>query len=180
MSSQIAKTTDQTNTTTYQPGDYIVVRRHGVIQINGITKITVERQPVEVYQAYVAREELRLMIPVENIEQVKLRDVCSRDEIMKALKTVKVPAKRGGKVWIQRARDLEAKLRTGQVVDLIYVLANTFSANGDQSGSEIDLHRKALAALSSEVAAVLEMSTDEAEDYILEKIAKKAPKSTAA
>lgn len=148
----------------FAQGDYVVYPAHGVGQIEGVETQTIAGTEVRLYKISFEKERMRLKIPVMKAESAGLRKLCSSDRLSEALETLKGRARIRRTMWSRRAQEYEAKINSGDPLAIAEVLRDLKrnSDDNEQSYSERQIYQSALERLAREVAALKNMTEDEA------------------
>ncbi len=114
-------------------------------------------------------EKLTLSIPVNQVRSHGLRKLCSKMVVNTAFEMLSRPSKSVRGMWNRKAHEYEMKMGTGSVYLTAEVVRDLFAGSNDasRSYSERLIYDTALYRLSSEIAAVLEIDLQEAEQKIL-------------
>ena len=88
----------------YSIGDKIVYPMHGAGEIQDIEEKEILGEIRSYYIMDVPNEDMEIMIPVDNMEDIGIRDVISRDEIDKVMDVLKAPSSEMSGNWNHRNR----------------------------------------------------------------------------
>ena len=111
---------------------------------------------------------MRLKIPVQKAQTAGLRKLSSGDRLKDALKTLTGKAKIKRTMWSRRAQEYEAKINSGDPVQIAEVLRDLRRPKDDteQSYSERQIYQSALERLAREVAAVQRIAEAKAVEHL--------------
>ena len=160
----MTKKTDKERTETskqkvreFRVGDLAVYPAHGVGRINSIETRIVNGEEHDFYMMKIIENEMTIMIPTWNVEQVGLRDVIDKKEIPKVYEVMKKreDSTSETQTWNRRYREYMDKLKTGSLFDVaeVYRDLSLLKLNKDLSFGERKLYDTAQTLL------VMELST---------------------
>lgn len=156
----------------YSIGDKIVYPMHGAGEIQDIEEKEILGEIRSYYIMDVPNEDMEIMIPVDNMEDIGIRDVISRDEIDKVMDVLKAPSSEMSSNWNHRNRENMEKLKTGDIFEVAEVVRNLVRIEREKhlSTGEKKMLANAKQILSSEIILVTGSSEEEAEQMIDEAI----------
>jgi CarD family transcriptional regulator len=159
----------------FKPGDLVVYPCHGLGEITDIEKREFGGVELQLYVINFATEKMILRVPVDKAVTSGVRRVSTRDEMGKAVVTLKGRARVKRTMWSRRAQEYEAKLNSGDPVSIAEVLRDLHRAEDqpEQSYSERQLYEAALDRLAREYAAVEKIGQGDATKK-LEEVLKEA------
>lgn len=160
----MTKKTDKEGTETskqkireFRVGDLAVYPAHGVGRINSIETRIVNGEEHDFYMMKIIENEMTIMIPTWNVEQVGLRDVIDKKEIPKVYEVMKKreDSTSETQTWNRRYREYMDKLKTGSLYDVaeVYRDLSLLKLTKDLSFGERKLYDTAQTLL------VMELST---------------------
>ena len=140
----------------YRPGDLVVYPCHGLGEIVGVETSEFGGVELRLYVISFEKDRMILRVPVDKASGSGVRRVSTRDEMQKALTTLRGRARVKRTMWSRRAQEYEAKLNSGNPVSIAEVVRDLHRAadQPEQSYSERQLYEAALDRLSREYAAV--------------------------
>lgn len=147
----------------FKVGDLAVYPAHGVGRIESIDSRVINGETHDFYIMKVLENGMVIMIPVDNVESVGLREVIGKDEIPKIYGVLKKdrdsPA--DSQTWNRRYREYMDKIKTGSLYDVAEVFRDLFLLRlaKDLSFGERKLFDTATALLLKELSTAKE--TDE-------------------
>jgi len=147
----------------FKVGDLAVYPAHGVGRIESIDSRVINGETHNFYIMKVLENGMVIMIPVDNVESVGLREVIGKDEIPKIYDVLKKdrdsPA--DSQTWNRRYREYMDKIKTGSLYDVAEVFRDLFLLRlaKDLSFGERKLFDTATALLLKELSTAKE--TDE-------------------
>jgi CarD family transcriptional regulator len=136
--------------------DHIVYPKHGVGLVTDITTQEVAGMTLELYVVRFDKEKMTLRVPVDKADFSGMRKVSDRNIMDKAFTTLKGKAKIKRTMWSRRAQEYEAKINSGDVIQLAEVVRDLHrnSDQAEQSYSERQIYESAISRLAREVAVV--------------------------
>lgn len=152
----------------FRSGDYVVYPAHGVGTIEGIETQTIAGMTVTLYAIVFEKDRMRLKIPVQKAQIAGLRKLSTGDRLKDALKTLQGRARVKRTMWSRRAQEYEAKINSGDPVQIAEVLRDLRRPKDDteQSYSERQIYQSALERLAREVAAVQGVAEGKAVEHL--------------
>ena len=141
----------------FKVGDLAVYPAHGVGRINAIETKIVNGETHDFYMMKILENDMTIMIPTWNVEQVGLRDIIDEKEIPKVYEVMKqrreAPAET--QTWNRRYREYMDKIKTGSLYDVAEVFRDLslLKLTKDLSFGERKLYDTA------QVLLVMELST---------------------
>lgn len=108
----------------YRIGSKIVCPMHGA----GIIEAIEEREIMGVKQNYYIMRipigNMKVMVPMQNAEEVGLRDVINNEEADKVLQAFKDCPTDMDSNWNKRYRENMSRIKSGNILDVVYVVKN--------------------------------------------------------
>lgn len=152
----------------FRTGDYVVYPAHGVGTIEGIETQTIAGMTVTLFAIAFEKDRMRLKIPVAKAQSSGLRKLSTGDRLKDAPKTLQGKAKVKRTMWSRRAQEYEAKINSGDPVQIAEVLRDLRRPKDDteQSYSERQIYQSALERLAREVAAVQKIAETKAVEHL--------------
>ncbi|TCH96875.1 CarD family transcriptional regulator [Roseococcus sp. SYP-B2431] len=150
-------------------GDHVVYPTHGVGTVQGIEII--EAAGMELHMIVVTFEENRmtLRVPVNKVPTAGLRKLFTQKEFEAAIDTLKGRARIKRTMWSRRAQEYEAKINSGDPIQIAEVVRDLQRNAGqpDQSFSERQIYEQALERLAAEYAAIEKIDKLTASDQLV-------------
>jgi len=141
----------------FRVGDLAVYPAHGVGRIDSIETRMVNGEEHDFYMMKIIENDMTIMIPTWNVEQVGLRDVIDEKEIPKVYEVMKKRDRSSSETqtWNRRYREYMDKLKTGSLFDVaeVYRDLSLLKLTKDLSFGERKLYDTAQTLL------VMELST---------------------
>ncbi|NMB77162.1 MAG: CarD family transcriptional regulator [Myxococcales bacterium] len=117
----------------FKIGDKAVYPAHGVGEVMGIEKREIMGQKQQVYVLRILDNGMKIMIPMDKVASVGLREVISRErvkEVYKVLKGKGISVK--SQTWNRRYREYMEKIKTGSIFDIAEVLRDLYLLKFDK------------------------------------------------
>jgi len=120
------------------------------------------------------KDKMTLRVPTAKISAVGMRKLAEQPIVRRALETLKGCARIKRTMWSRRVQEYEAKINSGNIVQIAEVVRDLFrsEAQPEQSYSERELYEAALDRLSREISAVQRITETEAVKEIEAALAK--------
>ena len=150
-------------------GDLAVYPAHGVGQIESVEQRTVGDRQYDFFVMRILENGMKIMIPVQNIEEIGLRPLIAKEEVKKVYALFKTPPKSPDTTnWNRRHRDYMEKIKTGSPYDVAQVMCELLAmrVEKDLSFGERKLLDMVKVLLVKEVALASEKSEKEVEAEI--------------
>ena len=151
-------------------GQYVVYPTHGVGKVIDIEHGVYGGQKLELIVINFDHEKLTLRVPAANVKTSGLRTLSSRDEMGKAVNTLKGKSRVRRTMWARRAQEYESKINSGNPISIAEVVRDLFRSSNqpEQSFSERQIYQAALERLAREYAAIEEIDTSDATTKLVE------------
>jgi len=147
----------------FKVGNLAVYPAHGVGKINSIESKIVNGEEHDFYMMKILENEMTIMIPTWNVEQVGLRDVIDEKDISKIYDVMKKREESSGdtQTWNRRYREYMEKIKTGSLYDVaeVYRDLSLLKLTKDLSFGERKLYDTAQTLLVMELSTA--KNTDE-------------------
>lgn len=148
----------------FKVGDMAVYPAHGVGVIEAIEKKTIADQDQQFYILRILNNDMTIMIPIANVDQVGLRCVISRKDAGKVYKILKDKTKLtlDTQTWNRRYREYMDRIKTGSVFEVATVLRDLclLREGKDLSFGERRMMDIAKALLVKELSIAQQISED--------------------
>lgn len=166
----------------YQAGEWVVYGIHGICRVVGTEKQLVNRKRTQyLVLEPLSQSESRFYLPMENpVAMAKLNAVLSRDALCELLASDQIRQD----VWIdeenQRKQCYRELITSGDRIALLRMIRSLYSYKEAQLASGRKFHqsddnflRDAEKLMASEIALVMQMSTENARTYLREQLCSK-------
>jgi CarD family transcriptional regulator len=117
----------------FKIGDLAVYPAHGVGRIESIESREISGQKQDFYIMKILENDMIIMIPVNNVQSVGLRDIINKDEVVRVYDIMKqrdIPA--DNQTWNRRYREYMEKIKTGSVYEVAAVLRDLYLLKVDK------------------------------------------------
>jgi len=155
----------------FTAGDMAVYPAHGVGRIQAIESQTVGGVDQSFYVMKILDNDMTIMIPTLNSENVGLRAIISREEVDKVIEILKErDITISSQTWNRRYRDYMEKIKTGSVYEVAVVLRDLYILRVDKelSYGERKMMETAKNLLVKELSLAQELEEKKIEEQIEE------------
>lgn len=154
----------------FQVGDKIVYPMHGAGTIVGIEEKEVLGEKQQYYIMKLPLGEMKVMIPIDKIEEIGVRDVIDAEEADNVFKLLKGEQSKMSQNWNRRYRANMEKIKTGDIYEVTEVVRNLTLRDMEKglSTGEKKMLNNARQILISELVLAKDMSEEEIEKKIQE------------
>lgn len=152
---------------TFKIGDKAVYPAHGVGEVTAIEDREISGHNQTFYILRILENGMKIMIPTQNVRQVGLREVISKDKVTKVFKILKEKdLSVDTTTWNRRYREYMEKIKTGSVFEVAEVLRDLYllKADKDLSFCELKLLDTARSLLIKELAVAKNCDEEDIED----------------
>ena len=158
----------------FKTGEFVVYPAHGVGQVSSIEEQEVAGQTLELFVISFLQDKLILRVPVGKVVSAGMRKLAEPVLVEKSLKTVQGRARVKRTMWSRRAQEYEAKINSGDLIQIAEVVRDLFRSENqpEQSYSERQLYEAALERMAREISDVNKISSTEAVVLIEKNLAK--------
>ena len=118
---------------TFKVGDLAVYPAHGVGCIESIETREISGEKKDFYIMKILDNNMIIMIPVDNVTSVGLRDIIDEKEVSRVYEIMKqrdIPA--DNQTWNRRYREYMEKIKTGSVYEVAEVLRDLYLLKVDK------------------------------------------------
>ena len=105
-------------------GDKVVYPMHGAGVIEAIEEREVLGQKQKYYIMKLPIGEMKVMVPMDNVEEVGLREIIDKDGVPKVIDVLKGKKSKMSSNWNRRYRANMEKIRTGDIFEVAEVVRN--------------------------------------------------------
>ncbi|HEY8344980.1 MAG TPA: CarD family transcriptional regulator [Bacillota bacterium] len=151
-------------------GDRVVYPMHGAGVIEGIEEKDLGGNIEEYYIIKLAMGEMKVMIPVSNVDLVGIREVISEDEVDKVFEVLKGENTKMSSNWNRRYRANMEKIKSGSIFEVAEVVRNLSLRDREKglSTGERKMLENARQILLSELVLAQNLAEDQAEALLEE------------
>ena len=149
-------------------GDKVVYPNHGAGTIEGVEIKEILGDEKKYYIMKLPIGEMKVMIPVEKVEEIGIRNVISEEEADEVLSLLKGDKSKMSQNWNRRFRANMEKLKTGDIYEVAEVVRN-LTIRDHQKGlstGEKKMLNNSRQILISELVLSKDMNEEEVEDLI--------------
>lgn len=152
----------------FKVGDKVVYPMHGAGIIEAIEEREILGQKKMYYIMHLPLGDMKVMIPTDNVEEIGLREIISRDEVKKVLEVLKTPKTKMSSNWNRRYRANMQKIKSGNIYEVAEVVRNLQIRDIEKglSTGERKMLSNAKQILISELVLADNMTEEEAEAMI--------------
>ena len=160
----------------FKKGDTVIYPQHGACKVEAIRKEdplnTGKMQDYLVLRTVIG--DMTLRVPMSKVDEVGVRPPVSPDELEDLVAVLAKADPRVPSNWSRRFKNHQEKLKSGDVYQVAEVVRNLAARNRDASlsAAERTMYERARVNLISEIAPALKVTTEEAESYLDEALAK--------
>jgi CarD family transcriptional regulator len=148
----------------FKVGDLAVYPAHGVGRINSIESRIINGEEHDFYMMKILENEMTIMIPTWTVDQVGLRDVIDKKDIVKVYEVMEKREVSPGETqtWNRRYREYMDKIKTGSLYDVaeVYRDLSLLKLTKDLSFGERKLYDTAQNLLVMELSTVRNASEE--------------------
>jgi CarD family transcriptional regulator len=150
-------------------GDHVVYPTHGVGMVQGIETIEAAGHALQMVVVTFEENRMTLRVPVTKVATAGLRKLFTPLEFEQAIDTLKGRARIKRTMWSRRAQEYEAKINSGDPIQIAEVVRDLQRNAGqpDQSFSERQIYEQALERLAAEYAAIEKIDRFEASERLV-------------
>lgn len=152
----------------YNLGDKVVYPMHGAGKIESVEEKEVLGEFKKYYILKMPIGEIKLMIPVDNVDNMGLRNIIDKDKVNDVIAILKQNAEKNDSNWNKRYRENMEKMRTGDIFELAHVVRDLSYRDKEKglSTGEKKMLANAKQMLISEVALSTDQDGDTVTGYI--------------
>ena len=149
----------------FRKGDTVVHPEHGAAIIEDLRERDFLGERKQYFVLRMTHQDLTLMVPVDNTEEVGLREVIDPDEVSDVFAVLAKKDARMPTNWSRRFKNHAEKLKSGDVYEVAEVVRNLSQRDSEKgvSAGEKRMLAKARQILVSELIFALDVSPEEAE-----------------
>lgn len=160
----------------FKKGDTVIYPQHGACRVEAIRKEdplgTGKNQDYLVLKTVIG--DMTLRVPMAKVDEVGVRPPVSPDELEDLVSVLAKADPRVPSNWSRRFKNHQEKLKSGDVYQVAEVVRNLAARNRDASlsAAERTMYERARVNLISEIAPALKVTTEEAEAYLDDALAR--------
>lgn len=153
----------------FKVGDHAVYPKHGVGRVIAIETKEIMGSKKAFYTVQILDTGMKILVPLDGVENVGLRPIISKDEAAKVIEILKeTDVKIDNQTWNRRYREYMEKIKTGSVYEIAEVLRDLFLLKVDKelSFGERQMLESARGLLLRELSLVKDKTELSQEDDI--------------
>lgn len=149
---------------TFKEGQYVVYPAHGVGVVQGIETQNIAGTTLKVLVISFEKDKMTVRLPVNSAMAKKVRSLCTKEQMEKAIESLRTPVKVKKMMWSRRAQEYEAKINSGDLMSITQVVRDLHrtATQPEHSYSERQIYQEAMDRLMREYAAVAQIGEDQA------------------
>ena len=153
-------------------GDKIVYPMHGAGIIEGIEEKEILGEKRKYYIMRMPIGDMKVMIPVDNIEEIGIREVIKNEEVSKVIDILRGDSTKMPQNWNRRYRANMEKIKSGDIYEIAAVVRNLMLRDFEKtlSTGERKMLNNAKQMLISEIVLAGNSSEEETERLINEAV----------
>lgn len=157
----------------FKSGQYVVYPAHGVGVVQGIETENIAGTELKVLIISFEKDKMVVRLPLNSSMAKKVRSLCSKEEMEKAIESLRTPSKIKKMMWSRRAQEYEAKINSGDLMSITQVVRDLHrtATQPEHSYSERQIYQEAMDRLMREYAAVAQIGENEAMEKLKEVLA---------
>lgn len=154
----------------FKSGQYVVYPAHGVGIVQGIETENIAGTELKVLVISFEKDKMVVRLPLNSSMAKKVRSLCSKEEMEKAIESLRTPTKAKKMMWSRRAQEYEAKINSGDIMSITQVVRDLHrtATQPEHSYSERQIYQEAMDRLMREYAAVAQIDEDKAMEKLKE------------
>lgn len=149
-------------------GDKVVYPMHGAGVIENIEEKEILGEKRKYFIMKMPIGEMKVMIPVDNVEEIGIRDVVEEEKLEEVMETLKEGSTKMPQNWNRRFRLNNDKIKTGDILKIAEVVKNLTLLDIEKglSTGEKKMLNSSTQMLYSEMVLSSDMSLEEIEDKV--------------
>ena len=153
-------------------GDKVVYPMHGAGVIEGIEEKEILGEKRKYYVMKMPIGEMKVMIPVDNVEEIGIRDIIDDSDMEKVLTILKGDKTKMPQNWNRRYRINMEKIKSGDIFEIASVVRNLMIRDAEKglSTGERKMLNSAKQMLISEIVLASDYGQEETERLIDEAV----------
>lgn len=156
------------NIVMYNLGDKVVYPMHGAGKIESIEEKEVLGELKRYFILKMPIGEIKLMIPVDNVENMGLRNIIDVDEVKEVFDILRQDAEDSNSNWNKRYRENMDKMRTGDIFKIAHIVRDLYHRDKERGLSTGE--KKMLSNAKQMIISELALSADKDVEFITEKV----------
>jgi CarD family transcriptional regulator, regulator of rRNA transcription len=153
----------------FKVGEKVVYPAHGVGEIEAIRSHVISGSERKFYMLRILETDMKIMIPIDNVDSVGLRKIIDRAMVTKVYKVLRQKKiETDQQTWNRRYREYTEKIKTGSILEIAKVLRDLFVLKGDKELSFGE--RKMLDTARNLLVKELSIARSHSEEKIMEEL----------
>ncbi len=154
----------------FSVGDKVVYPTHGAGIVKNIKEEKILGETKAYYVLYMPVGELKLMVPVDNVNELGMRKIIGREDARLVLDVLRDNKSRMSTNWNRRYRANMEKIKTGDINEVASVARNLYSRDKEKglSTGEKKMLEQAIRIVVSELALATDTKEEEMRELIIE------------
>lgn len=156
----------------FEVGDKIVYPMHGAGVIENIEEKEILGEKRSYFIMRMPIGEMKVMVPVDNVEEVGVREVVDEAGIEEVMEVLKRDKSEMSNNWNRRFRANMDRIKSGDIYEIAGVVKNLMLRDVEKplSTGERKMLNDAKQMLVSEMVLVLDLTVEEVEDLLIETV----------
>src|SRR5699024_10166646 len=156
----------------FKIGDKIVYPMHGAGIIENIEEKEILGEKRSYFIMKMPIGEMKVMVPVDNVDEVGVREVISKEEMEKVMEVLGRDKTEMSSNWNRRFRANMDRIKSGDILEIAGVVKNLMLRDEEKtlSTGERKMLNDAKQMLVSEMVLVCDLTIEEVEDLIIKTI----------
>ena len=153
-------------------GDRVVYPMHGAGEVSGIEENEVGGETKSYYVLRLPMGNLKLMLPIDKIDEIGLRDVIGKEKIPEVAEVLSGAEEHLQGSWNKRFHANLERMKTGDILEVAAIARNLMRQNEKKkiSSGEQRLLENARQILISELVFALDKTPEEISDWVDEQV----------
>jgi len=153
----------------FKVGEKVVYPAHGVGEIEAIRSHAISGTERKFYMLRILETDMKIMIPIDNVDSVGLRKIIDRAMVTKVYKVLRQKkVEPDQQTWNRRYREYTEKIKTGSILEIAKVLRDLFVLKGDKELSFGE--RKMLDTARNLLVKELSIARSHSEEKIMDEL----------
>lgn len=157
----------------FEIGQHVVYPAHGVGVVQGVEEQEIAGTKLKVLSILFEKDKMIVRLPLSGSTSKNVRPLCTKEEMQKAIETLRTRTKSKKMMWSRRAQEYEAKINSGDIVSISQVVRDLYRSPNqpEHSYSERQIYQEALDRLIKEYAAIERIGEEAALEKLKEAMA---------
>lgn len=156
------------NVTMYKIGDSVVYPMHGAGKIESVEEKEILGEFKRYYILKMPIGEIKLMIPVDNVDNMGLRNVINKNDINDVFDVLKQEVEKCDSNWNKRYRENMDKIRTGDIFIIADVVRDLYYRDKERGLSTGE--KKMLSIAKQMIVSEIALSIEKDVEIVTEKV----------